>query len=42
MEEETRRDARAFWPEQAYHRLRRIKAAVDPSNRIRGNQPVDG
>ena len=39
---ETRRDPSAFWPEQAYHRLRRIKAAVDPANRIRGNQPLEG
>jgi hypothetical protein len=27
---ETSRSAAEFWPEQAYHRLSRIKAAVDP------------
>jgi FAD binding domain len=37
---ETPRDPSAFWPEQAYQRLRRIKAAVDPANRVRGNHPV--
>jgi FAD binding domain-containing protein len=39
---ETRRDAASFWPEQAYRRLRRVKAAFDPQNRIRGNQPLAG
>jgi hypothetical protein len=39
---ETRRDPSTFFTEQAHHRLRRIKAAVDPANRIRANQPVDG
>ena len=29
-----------FWTEQAYRRLRRIKAAVDPGNLIRANHPV--
>jgi FAD/FMN-containing dehydrogenase len=37
---ETRRDPSAFWPAETYARLRRIKAAVDPADRIRGNQPV--
>jgi FAD/FMN-containing dehydrogenase len=37
---ETQRDAAKFWTEQAYRRLRRIKAAVDPDNVIRSNQPV--
>ena len=35
----TRRPAE-FWNEQAYHRLRRIKAAVDPADMIRSNHPV--
>ena len=30
----------AFWTEQAYRRLRRIKAAVDPGNVIRANHPI--
>ena len=29
-----------FWTEQAYHRLRRIKAAVDPHDIIRSNHPI--
>ena len=37
---ETPRDAATFWTEQAYHRLRRIKAAVDPENIIRANHPI--
>ncbi len=37
---ETRRDPASFWTEQAYHRLRRIKATVDPGNLILSNQPV--
>jgi FAD binding domain/Berberine and berberine like len=37
---DTRRDAASFWNEQAYHRLRRIKAAVDPTDLIRSNHPV--
>jgi FAD/FMN-containing dehydrogenase len=37
---ETSRDARTFWGEQAYARLRRIKASVDPGNRIRANHPI--
>jgi FAD/FMN-containing dehydrogenase len=37
---ETRRDARSLFSEQAYHRLRRIKAKVDPENVIRSNHPV--
>jgi FAD/FMN-containing dehydrogenase len=37
---ETRRMPGAFWSEQAYHRLRRIKAAVDPDDVIRSNHPV--
>jgi hypothetical protein len=37
---ETRRDPRSFWTEAAYHRLRGIKATVDPDNLIRSNQPV--
>jgi hypothetical protein len=38
---ETHRDAATFWTEQAYHRLRRIKAAVDPDNVIRSNHPIE-
>ena len=37
---ETSRDGRSFWSEQAYARLRRIKASVDPDNRIRANHPI--
>jgi hypothetical protein len=37
---DTQRDPAAFWTEQAYHRLRRIKAAVDPDDLIRSNHPV--
>ena len=37
---ETGRNARSFWSEQAYARLRRIKATVDPGNRIRANHPI--
>ncbi len=33
-------DARTFWSEQAYHRLRRIKAKVDPTGLIRSNHEV--
>jgi FAD/FMN-containing dehydrogenase len=38
---ETRRDPHTLWAETAHHRLRRIKATVDPDNLIRSNQPVD-
>jgi FAD/FMN-containing dehydrogenase len=34
-------DPHAFWTDTAHHRLRRIKAAFDPDNLIRSNQPVD-
>ena len=37
---ETERDPASFWAPQAYERLRRIKAAVDPDNLIRSNHPV--
>ena len=37
---ETRRHAAAFFTEQAYNRLRRIKAAVDPDDVIRSNHPI--
>jgi hypothetical protein len=36
----TRRDPSVFWAEQAHHRLRRVKQAVDPDNLIRSNHPV--
>jgi FAD/FMN-containing dehydrogenase len=38
---ETRRDPRSFWAPEAYERLRRIKAAVDPENLIRANHPIE-
>jgi hypothetical protein len=37
---ETQRDPSTLWTEQAYHRLRRIKAAVDPDSVIRSNHPI--
>ncbi len=37
---ETQGDPASFWSEQAYQRLRRIKATVDPDNLIRSNHPV--
>jgi FAD/FMN-containing dehydrogenase len=37
---ETRHHAASFWTEQAYHQLRRIKAAVDPGDLIRANHPI--
>jgi FAD/FMN-containing dehydrogenase len=37
---ETRRDPGSFWTPQAYDRLRRIKAAIDPDDVIRANHPV--
>ncbi len=37
---ETRRDTARFWTEQAYHRLRRIKTAIDPNDVIRSNHPI--
>jgi hypothetical protein len=37
---ETPGDPATFWSEQAYQRLRRIKATVDPNNLIRSNHPV--
>jgi FAD/FMN-containing dehydrogenase len=38
---ETRVDPRRIWPEHVYHRLRRIKAQVDPGNMIRSNHPIE-
>ena len=37
---ETRDPAAQFWTEQAYQRLRRIKANVDPADMIRSNHPI--
>ena len=37
---ETQQDAATFWTEQAYHRLRRIKTAVEPDDLIRSNHPI--
>jgi FAD/FMN-containing dehydrogenase len=38
---ETQRPAAPLWPELAYQRLRRIKAAVDPGNLIRSNHAIE-
>ena len=38
---ESRRDAKTLFSEQAYHRLRRIKAAYDPAVLFRSNHPID-
>jgi len=37
---ETSPDPASFWTPQAYARLRRIKAAVDPQDAIRSNHPI--
>ena len=37
---ETKRAAKSLWSETSYARLRRIKAAVDPQNRIRSNHEL--
>ena len=37
---ETQHPAAPFWTEQAYQRLRRIKANVDPADMIRANHPI--
>jgi hypothetical protein len=37
---ETKRDGKNLWSETSYRRLRRIKAAVDPHNRIRSNHEL--
>ena len=37
---ETRRDPASFWAPQVYDRLRRVKAAVDPTDLIRANHPI--
>ncbi len=37
---ETSRDPASFWNPQVYHRLRRVKTAVDPHNLIRANHPI--
>ena len=37
---ETRRDPASFWAPQVYGRLRRFKAAVDPTDLIRANHPI--
>jgi FAD/FMN-containing dehydrogenase len=33
-------DPARFWDPQAYARLRRVKAAVDPADRIRSNHSI--
>ena len=37
---DTKRDPKTLWSETSYRRLRRIKAAVDPDNRIRSNHEL--
>ena len=37
---ETSRDLASFWDPQAYSRLRRVKAAVDPEDRTQSNHPI--
>jgi FAD binding domain-containing protein/berberine-like enzyme len=37
---DTQRDATTLWTETSHHRLRRIKAAVDPENVIRSNHEL--
>ena len=37
---ETVRDPSSFWATQAFDRLRRIKAEVDPADLIRSNHPI--
>jgi len=37
---ETSQDPARFWSPHVYHRLRRIKAAVDPQNLMRANHPI--
>jgi len=37
---DTSRDPASFWAPEAYDRLRRIKAEVDPDDLIRSNHPV--
>jgi hypothetical protein len=37
---EMQRDPGSFWTEQAYHRLRRIKATCDPGDLVLANHPV--
>jgi hypothetical protein len=37
---ETSRSAGSFWSETAYARLRRIKARVDPADRMHANHPI--
>jgi Berberine and berberine like len=37
---ETQQDTTSFWTQQAHHRLRRIKTAIDPDNVIRSNHPI--
>ena len=37
---DSRRKAVTLFSSLSYHRLRRIKALVDPANRIRSNHPI--
>jgi hypothetical protein len=37
---ETRRKSATLFSSESYHRLRRIKAIVDPTDLIRSNHPI--
>ncbi|TMM17328.1 MAG: hypothetical protein E6G01_06270 [Actinobacteria bacterium] len=37
---ESNRDPVSLWGQEAYDRLRRVKAEVDPTDLIRSNHPV--
>jgi Berberine and berberine like len=37
---ETKREPRTLWSETSYHRLRRIKTAIDPQNLFRSNHEL--
>jgi hypothetical protein len=37
---ETQRPVELLWTEEAYWRLRHVKAQVDPNDMIRANHPV--
>ena len=37
---DTGRDPGTFWSEDAYRRLRRIKARIDPHELLRANHPI--
>jgi len=37
---ETQQPTTSFWTDQAYHRLQRVKTAIDPDDIIRSNHPI--